>query len=150
MNTVDQWLHEYTLSHRNPVNKRVHWICVPLIVLSVALALKTIPLGSAAVNATTLVGVLALLYYLVLSWRLGIGMALVFGALYALVLAMEAALGAWLLPAAIVIFAVSWIGQFIGHHIEGKRPAFLKDLQFLLIGPLWLLAEVYRRLSLPI
>ena len=150
MNTVDQWLNEYTLSHHNAVNKRLHWICVPLIVLSVALVLKAIPLASGPFNAATIVGVLALLYYFVLSWRLGIGMSLVFAALYALVLAMEAALGSWLLLAAIVIFVLAWIGQFIGHHIEGKRPSFLKDLQFLLIGPLWLLADVYRRLSLPI
>jgi uncharacterized membrane protein YGL010W len=48
----------------------------------------------------------------------------------------------------LVIFVAAWIGQFIGHAIEGKRPSFFKDLQFLLIGPLWLLAAAYRRLGL--
>jgi uncharacterized membrane protein YGL010W len=46
-----------------------------------------------------------------------------------------------------VLFVLAWIGQFVGHAIEGKRPSFIKDLQFLLIGPMWLLADVYRRLG---
>ena len=48
----------------------------------------------------------------------------------------------------LTIFIAAWIGQFIGHALEGKRPSFFKDLQFLLIGPLWLLAAAYRRLGL--
>ena len=44
-----------------------------------------------------------------------------------------------------MIFVVAWIGQFIGHKIEGKKPSFFEDLQFLLIGPMWLLADLYRR-----
>ena len=46
------------------------------------------------------------------------------------------------------IFIISWIGQFIGHKIEGKKPAFVKDLQFLLIGPLWLLSYIYEKLDI--
>ena len=49
----------------------------------------------------------------------------------------------------VVIFVIAWIGQFVGHAVEGRRPSFFKDLQFLLIGPLWLLAAAYRRFSLP-
>jgi uncharacterized membrane protein YGL010W len=49
----------------------------------------------------------------------------------------------------LVVFALAWIGQFIGHHIEGKKPSFLKDLAFLLIGPAWLLAKLYRRFGIP-
>jgi uncharacterized membrane protein YGL010W len=48
----------------------------------------------------------------------------------------------------VLAFVVAWIGQFIGHAIEGKRPSFFKDVQFLMIGPLWLLADVYRRLGI--
>ncbi len=49
---------------------------------------------------------------------------------------------------ALGIFVVAWIGQFIGHHIEGKKPSFLKDLQFLLIGPAWLLSFIYKKLDI--
>jgi len=63
------------------------------------------------------------------------------------------ALSPWLnwatLAAAAAIFVIAWIGQFVGHAVEGRRPSFFKDLQFLLIGPLWLLAAAYRRFSLP-
>jgi uncharacterized membrane protein YGL010W len=52
----------------------------------------------------------------------------------------------WLIS--ILIFAVAWIGQFIGHNIEGKKPSFLKDLQFLLIGPMWLLSFIYKKLNI--
>jgi len=46
------------------------------------------------------------------------------------------------------LFVLAWIGQFIGHAIEKKRPSFFKDVQFLMIGPMWLLANVYRRLGI--
>ena len=49
----------------------------------------------------------------------------------------------WLIG--IAVFVGAWIGQFIGHKIEGKKPSFFKDVQFLLIGPAWLMAFIYRR-----
>jgi uncharacterized membrane protein YGL010W len=49
------------------------------------------------------------------------------------------------LPLSIAIFVVAWIGQFIGHKIEGKKPSFFDDLRFLLIGPLFVLGFLYRR-----
>ena len=49
----------------------------------------------------------------------------------------------------VAVFVLAWVGQFIGHAIEGKRPSFFKDVQFLLIGPIWLLAELYRRAGIP-
>ncbi len=150
MKTLRDWLNEYAVSHQNPTNKRLHWLCIPPIVFSVACALKAIPVGDAAVNAATVVGVLALAYYLRLSWQLGAGLVVIFGGLYWGVLALESALGtSMMLALAAAIFVLAWIGQFVGHHIEGAKPSFFKDLQFLLIGPLWLLADVYRRLSIP-
>ena len=50
----------------------------------------------------------------------------------------------------ISIFTIAWTGQFLGHKIEGKKPAFFKDLQFLLIGPLWLLSFIYNKLNIKI
>ena len=59
-----------------------------------------------------------------------------------------AALATPLWQSCLAIFVVAWIGQFVGHAVEGRRPSFFKDLQFLLIGPLWLLSFAYRRLGL--
>ena len=50
----------------------------------------------------------------------------------------------------LVLFVSAWIGQFFGHKIEGKKPSFLKDLQFLLIGPAWLMVKLYRKAGIPV
>ena len=98
-------------------------------------------------NWGTLVMALALLYYVRLSGRLALGMVLVWVAMAASlrVVAGTAALPLWTI--CLLIFALAWVGQFWGHKVEGKKPSFLKDLQFLLIGPLWLLHFVYRSLG---
>ena len=98
-------------------------------------------------NWASLTALAALLYYLLLSPRLALGIALAFAALLALTHALAQA--PWpLWASSLTIFVIAWIGQFIGHAIEGARPSFFKDLQFLLIGPLWLLAATYRRARL--
>jgi uncharacterized membrane protein YGL010W len=150
MRTVHDWLAEYGASHRNPVNRRLHFACIPPIVFSVFCALKAIPIGDRWVNAASVVALLALAYYWRLSWRLALGVTIVFAFLYAGALALSDAYGSSLAWIAVAIFAVGWIGQFVGHHVEGARPSFFKDLQFLLIGPLWELAHAYRALGLPI
>lgn len=147
--SLDQWLDEYSESHRNKRNKLTHWVGIPLIVFAIWCALIALPVGGPVVNAATAAAAFMLIYYSVLSWRLALGMALVFVPLYAAVLALQAAVGPQLWAVAIGIFAFGWLLQFIGHAIEGAKPSFFKDLQFLLIGPLWLLADVYRRLDVP-
>ncbi|HEX6550528.1 MAG TPA: Mpo1-like protein [Gammaproteobacteria bacterium] len=153
MRSIHNWLDEYGESHRNPVNKRLHWICVPLIVLSLIGLLWSIPVPhdwaarSAFLNWGVLFILLALVYYYMLAWRLALGMTvltcIVCGVIYA---ANRLSVPLWLLS--LSVFVLAWIGQFIGHKIEGKKPSFFKDIQFLLIGPLWLLAFVYRRAGL--
>jgi uncharacterized membrane protein YGL010W len=154
MRTVSDWLSEYGTSHQNPVNKLLHWICVPPIVLSLMGLLWSVPVPASFtavspwLNWASLTAAAAVAYYLVLSPSLALGIALVFVVLLVIVAWLNAL--PWPLWAtSFVIFVLAWIGQFIGHAIEGKRPSFFKDLQFLLIGPLWLLAAVYRRLSVP-
>ena len=152
MRTVGEWLDEYGLSHRNPLNERLHFVCVPAIVLSVIGLLSAVPTPAAWggypwLNWATLVALAALLYYLVLSRRLAVGVLLAFVLMFVLVHYLAGLI--WPLWAtSLVIFVAAWIGQFIGHLAEGRRPSFFKDVQFLLIGPLWLLAAAYRGLGL--
>ena len=91
--------------------------------------------------------VLALGYYVRLSPQLAVGMLLV----WLLMAGMLRFVGSYaplpLWAVCLIIFVLAWIGQFWGHKVEGKKPSFLKDLQFLLIGPLWLLHFIYRRLG---
>jgi uncharacterized membrane protein YGL010W len=149
MKTVEQWLGEYSSSHRNPKNKTLHWICVPQILFAVLLALKCIPLGGALINVESAAIALSIVYYLRLSWRLAIGLALVFVPMYALTLLLQQLAGPYTILIAAAIFIIAWIGQFIGHYYEGARPSFFKDLQFLMIGPLWLMSFVYRKWGIP-
>lgn len=153
MRSTNDWLTEYGSSHQNPANKLLHWICVPPIVLAVMGLLWCVPVpaGLAALspwlNWATLAAAAALAYYLALSPALAGGIAVAFAALLALT--EQLARLPWpLWHTSLAIFVVAWIGQFVGHLLEGKRPSFFKDLQFLLIGPLWLVAAAYRRLHL--
>jgi uncharacterized membrane protein YGL010W len=151
MRRVDQWLRDYGESHQNRTNKRVHWICVPVIVWCVIALLWSIPTVApwhAYVNWGVLAVVAALLYYAVLSPPLALGALVLLLAMLASVAAVGQLGVATLWRVAVALFVLAWIGQFIGHRIEGRRPSFLKDLQFLLIGPLWLLADAFRRLGI--
>jgi uncharacterized membrane protein YGL010W len=153
MRSADDWFSEYGDSHRNATNKVLHWICVPAIVISVIGLLWALPFPQFSAEQTpwlnwgTLVMLAGLGFYFLISAALAIGMLPVLGAMLLVVL--WPARQPWpLWRSCALIFVIAWIGQFIGHAIEGRRPAFFKDLKFLLIGPLWLLGFVYRRLGI--
>ena len=140
MRKIDELFGRYGESHRNPTNKLIHWICVPLITWSLLAVLWAwTPLAVYALIA------LAVAFYISLSLPIAIGMLVVSG----LMVLTLTVVTAHLLIAAIVVFVAAWIGQFIGHAIEGKKPSFLEDVKLLLIGPAWLLGFVYRRLGIP-
>lgn len=140
MRTIDTLLAQYGDSHRNPVNEWVHIVCVPLIVFSVLGLLWSVHPALALAGSAA-----ALAYHAKLSRPLALGML----AMLAMMLAVLAALQpVVILPLALVVFVLAWIGQFIGHQIEGRKPSFLDDLRFLLIGPLFVLGFLYRRLRL--
>jgi uncharacterized membrane protein YGL010W len=154
MRTAAEWLDEYGVSHRNPTNKFLHWICVPAIVWCVVGLLWSLPVPGALAAASPLLNWAALaiavsvIYYSLLSLRLAIGALVLLAAMLWSVEALARATTVPMWAICIAVFVAAWIGQFIGHGIEGRRPSFFKDVQFLLIGPLWLLADVYRRLGL--
>jgi uncharacterized membrane protein YGL010W len=135
--TIDVLLDQYSDSHRNPTNELIHFVCVPVIVFTLLGILWSIhaALAVAAVVA-------ALVYYFRLSPPFAFGMLLMSAVMLALLALMPAGT---VLPLSIAIFVVAWIGQFIGHKIEGKKPSFFDDLRFLLIGPLFVLGFLYRR-----
>lgn len=127
MRTLDELLEKYGESHQNIINKRIHWVCVPTIFVSIVAMLY----ASSALLAY-IVTVLVIAYYVRLSLALGLGMGLFIGSIFWLLSVYPVSFMTWLL-----IFVVAWVGQFVGHHIEGKKPSFLDDLQFLLVGPAW-------------
>jgi uncharacterized membrane protein YGL010W len=137
---IDTLLLQYSESHRNPTNELIHIVCVPVIVFTLLGILWALhPLAALA----AVLGAMA--YYWKLSRPFALGM-LVMSAVMLGLLALMPPLT--VLPVSLAIFVVAWIGQFIGHKIEGKKPSFLDDLRFLLIGPLFVLSFLYRRLHL--
>lgn len=152
--TADQWFEEYGESHQNKLNKLIHWICVPLIFVVIMGLLWEIPVPALFeqvpyLNWATLSAIIVVGFYVRMSFSLSIGLTLFTLATYALLAWYEQQNLApmWLVCA--LSFVVLWIMQFIGHYVEGKKPSFFKDIQFLLIGPAWLMGFIYRRLGIP-
>ncbi len=153
MKKLEEWLDEYGVSHKNPTNKLIHWICVPSIVLSIVFLLSSIPTPSMMeeinLNWSHVIIMLALFYYMFLSITLALGMLLIFSAFSFITkfVSESSSYPNW--GIGLTIFILAWLGQFYGHKIEGKKPSFLKDVQFLMIGPIWLLNFVYKRFGIP-
>ena len=149
--TIHDWLAEYSHWHQDETNKLVHWVCVPLIMYSLLGLMWEIPLPAAVagvspwLNVATVFVALCLVFYFSLSTSIAVGMGLVSLAMLLVIATLDRQSPGIVWKVSLAVFVVAWLGQFVGHRIEGQKPAFLKDLQFLLIGPAWLLADVYRR-----
>lgn len=151
MKTLQQWFDEYGESHKNPVNKAIHYICVPTIFFSIVGLLMSIPsdfLKSVASlnlpiieNWATVVFVFVLLFYIRLSMKMAFKIAIFAVLCLVLNFYISQYVSLWIFSLA--IFSIAWIGQFYGHNVEGKKPSFLKDLQFLLIGPAWVAENLF-------
>ena len=134
---VDQLLAHYGESHHHPTNEAIHLVAVPAIMFSL------LGLMSALHPALPWVFVAAsLVYYLRLSLGFTVAMALLSG----LGLAGVHALGERALPVSAGVFVVAWVFQFIGHKLEGRKPSFFEDLQYLWVGPLFVLTRLAARL----
>ncbi len=153
MRTLNQWLNEYGESHTNETNKLIHWICVPAIFFSITGLLYCIKLPwfineNLELNVAMIVLLLTTIYYLSLSIPIGLGM-LIFGIFcLAVCYIVETFFPLQLWLFSIIIFIAAWIGQFYGHKVEGKKPSFFKDIQFLLIGPMWLMSFLYKKIGI--
>ena len=149
--SIDRWFARYSADHRNDTNQWIHVFAVPAILWSVIALLWCIPSPDAMFRPgvwAALPMFAAMLFYYRASRPLGLGMLVQFVALSALTYWIAQRFGIRpLLWSAIGVFVVAWIAQFIGHKIEGKKPSFLTDLTYLLIGPAWVLAKLYRKLG---
>jgi uncharacterized membrane protein YGL010W len=151
MRTFNQWMDEYGVSHKNPTNQLVHKICVPLIMLSVIGILWTLPRPEffsqiPFLNWATIFVTGCLIFYMTLNMMMFIAMLVQI--IIMSLICHELYQRGILLQFSIVVFVLSWIAQFWGHKIEGKKPSFIQDLAFLLIGPLWVTRFFYRKIGL--
>jgi uncharacterized membrane protein YGL010W len=136
---VDQLLAHYGQSHRHPTNELIHFVAIPLIVLSlIGLMFSLHPWIAYAFVAASMV------YYARLSLVFFISML----ALSALMLALVHAMGEQVFTVCLTIFVVAWVFQFIGHKLEGKKPSFLEDIQYLWVGPLFVLSKLFEKIGI--
>ncbi len=150
MRTLDQWFEEYAVSHQNKTNQLIHFVCVPAIFFSIVGMLMSIPSqfliktmgleNTIFTNWATVVLLFVLVFYLRLSFSMFLKI-LVF-TIICLIGNHYLSQISPLLYTSLVIFVIAWVGQFYGHDLEGKKPSFFKDLQFLLIGPAWVIKKL--------
>ena len=153
MRSFNQWMNEYGVSHQDPTNQLIHKICVPLIMLSVVGLIWSMPIPEKFetmpyLNWSTIFVTGCLFFYMTLNFVMFVGMLILTSIMCWICLQLQSA--GVLLPASIGIFVVSWIAQFYGHKVEGKKPSFLQDLAFLLIGPLWVLRFFYTKIGIKV
>ena len=152
--SADQWFADYGESHQDGTNETIHWICVPIIFFSVMGLLWSIPVPLVLAgplpwfNWLHPVMLAALIFYFRLSVPLAFGLLGFIAVCYGLLewQAIVCPFPAW--KSSLILFVLAWIGQFIGHKIEGKKPSFFKDVVFLLIGPAWLMHFIYKKMKL--
>ena len=153
MKTLQQWFNEYAISHQNKTNQSIHYICVPAIYFSIIGMLMSIPSSMISnftkinnpfiENWATPILLLLLLFYIKLSFSTFVRM---------LTFSIICLMGNYFLSevfplfyTSLIIFVLAWAGQFYGHKLEGKKPSFFKDLQFLLIGPAWVFEKLLKK-----
>lgn len=152
--SIQQWLNEYGESHTNKTNKIIHWICVPQIFWVVTALIYAIPTPAAFaeisphLNWASLACVFIILFYARLSLSLTVGMSAFTLLCYSTVVLFDQTFPGSLVITSVIAFVVLWALQFYGHEVEGKKPSFLKDIQFLMIGPAWLMSFIYQKMGL--
>ena len=152
MKSMQQWLSEYGESHQNPTNKLVHFVCVPVIFFTIVGLLYCVHIDIPAhpITLAHIAIIIVAAYYCFLSIPLAVGMALFSALCILLCRTIQIATGGNLIYVAIGLFVIAWIAQFWGHNVEGKKPSFLKDIQFLMIGPAWIMSFIYKKIGLSI
>ncbi|SEM25885.1 Uncharacterized membrane protein YGL010W [Chryseobacterium taichungense] len=155
MRKIDLLFAEYSESHRNSTNKLIHWICVPLIFWTILGFISLIPSKSICfiyIGCISYVSLAAMalvtIFYIRLSVLISIVMLIIMVIMesFAYGINIRFKENSWIVY--LSVFIVTWILQFVGHKIEGKKPSFLKDLQFLLVGPIWLLSFILKKIGI--
>lgn len=151
MKSLETWFEEYAVSHQNKTNIAIHFICVPAIFFSIVGLLMSIPSGILASvipgnnpfieNWAFLALLLVLLFYIRLSIKMAFQILLF--STFCIIANYYIGQYAPLWIVSVGIFVAAWVGQFYGHKVEGQKPSFLEDLQYLLIGPAWVIQKMF-------
>jgi len=136
---IDQLLDRYGESHLNPRNELIHFVAIPLIMVSlVGMMFALHPYAAYAFVAASMFYYARLslvFFFTMLVWSLAM-----FGVIFVL--------GSKVFPVSATVFILAWVLQFIGHRIEGKKPSFFEDIQYLWVGPLFVVSKLFLKLGI--
>jgi len=143
---LQHYFEEYQSFHQNPTNRMLHWVGVPLLILGLLGLLSFLQFGPPflgnlmAWDAGLILCMVSVLFYFWVNWPLGLPFSLVFIGFY--ICGKQLMLAhAW--PLLGGLFLAGWILQIVGHsQFEKRAPAFLKSGEHILIGPLWIFAQL--------
>jgi uncharacterized membrane protein YGL010W len=149
---IDVWFAKYSADHQNATNQKIHFFAVPTILWTATAMLWCIPVPGTLFGAgawAAFASFAAWMFYYRASRTLGFGMLAMLVVMLGIDRLLQERLGiALLFKVAVAVFVVAWIAQFVGHKLEGRKPSFLTDLVYLMIGPAWVLAKVLRRFGI--
>ncbi len=148
MRNLEQQITQYAAYHRDRRNIITHFVGVPMIVFSMVLAL--VPWSVGGVNVALIALAIATIYYVILDRALGVAMLMFLFTCYLIAIYINARVGhaGIVMGVAALLFIVGWVIQFVGHKYEGMKPAFTDDIMGLVIGPLFIMTEVFFMLGL--
>ena len=141
MRRVDQLLAHYGQSHTHPTNERIHYLAIPVIMFSLTGLIAAIHLWLAYFFIAA-----SMVYYMRLSGVFFVSMATISLAMLAGLHALANA--GVLFKTSVALFVVAWVFQFVGHKIEGKKPSFFEDIQYLWVGPLFVLSKLFSAIGI--
>jgi uncharacterized membrane protein YGL010W len=148
------WLDAYEVGHTQHANRVLHWFCGPLFMAACIGMLSCVPVPQALVELSpafhwgTLFVMASIVYYFIMSITLAIGAIPFLAAALAVIAWLEATSAPVLLCSGVALL-VAATGQFIGHRLEGGQASLVRDLHYVAIAPIWVLAGIYRKLNIP-
>jgi uncharacterized membrane protein YGL010W len=155
MKLAESWLAAYSEGHTVPANKALHWVCAPVLAASIVGLLWSLPVpetfssASKIFNWGTLSVMAVVVYYFILSIRLALGiLPFVICVIFGIAKLDTLEIPLWLVSSTGI--GVAGLGQLVGHFIEGGNASLMRDIHYVAIAPLWMLATVYRRLGITI
>jgi uncharacterized membrane protein YGL010W len=125
--SLDKALRDYESYHKDPLNIKIHIICVPLIILSVVGMLNAIPVAWGPIRIGHIVCLLYFSYYIFYARPYLLPCFAMFAAIIAVDFLLAKLPSPLYLSINISLFVVSWALQIWGHKKEGNKPAFIDN-----------------------
>ena len=151
---MDKWLSDFDANHRNIINASIYWPSTLLLLIGIVCLFSCLPIPhefieiSPILNWGSLLLLVAIVYYCIISIPLAIGMLPFISIIFVLQVYLQN-MTEYALIISILLTIASVVGICTGYYKEERLKLVLKDIQLVIIAPLWLLSLTYRRLGIP-